>query len=124
MKSLLYLAATAGPAAAAADSGFDIALACAGGAVISAGFKYREAETAEKKGNIAVADAVLAAVCGMAVGWFGHPIGVGAIEKLSGVAVSESLAALVLSLLGIKIVEVLMTTDIGRFMPGKGKKDA
>jgi len=125
MKPLLYLAATATPAVAAADSGFDIALACAGGAVISAGFKYREAARDSNTDKLAVADAVLAAACGMMVGWFGHPIGVGAIERLVGVSVSAALAALVLSLLGIKIVEVLMTTDIRSFLPGsKGKKDA
>lgn len=124
MKPLLYFAATAAPATVAADSNFDIALACAGGAVISAGFKYREAAGGKAESNIAVADAVLAAAAGMVVGWFGYPVGVGIIERFAGVTVSAALAALVLSLLGIKIVEVLMTTDVRAMLPGKGKKDA
>jgi|GEM_PF-6776659 len=123
MKSLIYLSASVTPAIAVADTSFDIALACAGGAVISAIFKYREAASGNKHDKIAVADAVLAAACGMTVGWFAHPIGVGVIERFAGFTVSAALAALVLSLLGIKIVELVMSADIKSLLPGgKGKK--
>jgi uncharacterized protein YacL len=124
IKGLIVFAAVATPVAVNSQTlsdSYSIATACAGGAMISAMFKYREAAKAETKNNIAVADAVIAAVAGILVGWFGHESGRTAMEKIIGVSLSAPLTALILSLLGIKVIELIMTSDLTRFIPGAKK---
>jgi uncharacterized membrane-anchored protein len=124
LKALVVITAVMAPAVASVQPGDDsvgIATACAGGAVISAITKYRDAAKADTKNTIAVADAVIAAVAGILVGWFGHKTAVGILAKFIGSEVSAPLAALVMSLLGIKIIELVMTADLSKFSIGAKK---
>jgi uncharacterized membrane protein len=124
IKALVIAVAVVAPVAVGANQPSDnlsIAVACAGGATITAIMKYRDAVKAETRSNIAVADAVIAAIAGIMFGWFGHHSAIGLIEKFSGTTVSAPLSALIMSFSAIYLLEKFMADGFGKFSLGAKK---